>query len=125
MVIRDFRENEIVCISYVDYVSLTRRNRHEANLSNTPHAASDSSLPKCALRASYLSEKEDHTSRRAALCVELTADVRQYLTETDVQLRVMYEEHHDDVTATAMLGACIDIVGMDALYAEACCGYDG
>lgn len=69
--------------------------------------------------------KEDHTSRRGALCVELTADIRQYLTETDAQLRAMYESHYDDVTAATILGACIDANGMDALYAEACCGYDG
>ncbi|CAM9490400.1 unnamed protein product [Ectocarpus fasciculatus] len=69
--------------------------------------------------------QEDHTSRRGALCVELTADVRQYLAETDAQLRTMYEAHYDDVTAAAILASCIDTAGMDALYAEACCGYDG
>ncbi|CAM9421672.1 unnamed protein product, partial [Scytosiphon promiscuus] len=69
--------------------------------------------------------QEDHTSRRGALCVELTAEVRQYLTEIDAQLRSMYEAHHDDVTAAAILGACIDTAGMDVLYAEACCGHDG
>eukprot|EP00903_Cladosiphon_okamuranus_P008866 g8489.t1 len=69
--------------------------------------------------------QEDHTSRRGALCVELTANVRQYLAETDAQLRVMYEAHYDDVTAAAIVAACIDTAGMDALYAEACCGYDG
>lgn len=37
----------------------------------------------------------------------------------------MYEAHYDDVTAAAIVGACIDTAGMDALYAEACCGYDG
>lgn len=70
-------------------------------------------------------QQEDHTSRRGALCIELTANVRQYLAETDAQLRVMYESHYDDVTAAATVGACIDTAGMDALYAEACCGYDG
>lgn len=70
-------------------------------------------------------EKEDHTSRRGALCVELTADVRQYLAETDAQLTSMYEGHYEDVTAAATLASCIDTAGMDALYAEACCGYGG
>ncbi|CBJ29864.1 conserved unknown protein [Ectocarpus siliculosus] len=69
--------------------------------------------------------QEDHTSRRGALCVELTADVRQYLAETDAQLRSMYGAHYEDVTAAATLASCIDTAGMDALYAGACCGYDG
>lgn len=69
--------------------------------------------------------QEDHTSRRAALCVELTADVRQYITEADLQLRTMYETHHDDVTEASYLGTCIDTAGMDSLYEEACCGHDG
>lgn len=72
-----------------------------------------------------LTLQEDHTSRRGALCVELTANVRQYLAETDAQLRVMYGAHYDDVTAAAIVGACVDTTGMDALYEEACCGYDG
>lgn len=37
----------------------------------------------------------------------------------------MYEAHYDDVTAAAILASCIDTAGMDALYAKACCGYDG
>lgn len=37
----------------------------------------------------------------------------------------MYEAHYDDVTAASIVGACVDTSGMDALYAEACCGYDG
>ncbi|CAN0126983.1 unnamed protein product, partial [Hapterophycus canaliculatus] len=69
--------------------------------------------------------QEDHTSRRGALCVELTANIRQYLTETDAQLREMYESHYDDVTVATTLGDCIDTAGMDALYAESCCGHDG
>lgn len=69
--------------------------------------------------------QENHTGRRGALCVELTANIRQYIAETDAQLRGMFEAHYDDVTAAATVGACMDTTGMDVLYAEACCGHDG
>lgn len=37
----------------------------------------------------------------------------------------MYQAHYDDATTVDTVSACIDTTGMDALYAEACCGYDG
>lgn len=71
------------------------------------------------------SYQEDHTSRRGSLCAELTEDIQQYILETDLQLRIMYEAHYEHVTQAALFNTCLDTAGMDALYEEACCGHDG
>ena len=69
--------------------------------------------------------QNDHTVRRGTICANLTADLRQKLTETHVELGAMYEKHHEDVTAVSLLGTCLDIDGMDSFYEEACCGREG
>lgn len=69
--------------------------------------------------------KEDYTTRQATLCGELTASVREYLTETDLLLRQLFESHGEDVTKVKYLQTCLDTDGIDALYETACCGLTG
>lgn len=69
--------------------------------------------------------QEDYTSRQATVCVDYSANIRQYLAETDQKLRTMYETHYDDHAVSEILRKCIDGVAMDALYGEACCGREG
>lgn len=65
--------------------------------------------------------QDDHTTRRATLCSELSAEVREYLTETDLLLKDLYETHSRSVSKASFLRKCLDTAGIDTLFEEACC----
>lgn len=69
--------------------------------------------------------KDDYTTQQASVCEDLTGNVREFLIETDLTLRQLFEDHSDDVTKVAYLQKCLDINGMDALFETACCGLNG